>query len=240
MEKKLPKGRHIVSKKSFDFNSGLPIIINLYVIKYIYYHIDKAEQFIERSGGGKKTKAHLIYQRELPMSRQRFCRIMNGSNFQITKEEAKNIVERYGIEKRYFRRDNPVAFEIDGISNIEEWKCFFCENNGIPYEFEHYFTEETIKKKAAKVETVLQELFYEDWEIRFDKHSPLFAICHYFHYGRRANEPSGVTKAKELLEKLNFSDWDKEPVEMLEVAEELLEKHYNYVHSLLTIIGLRK
>lgn len=99
---------------TFELEQGFPIRVNLYIIKYIYYHIRKDESFMDE-GAGKKPKSFPIYGNEIPMSRQRFDRINRGERFQLTAAEANDIIERFGIEFKYFRKEAPVMFEIDGI-----------------------------------------------------------------------------------------------------------------------------
>ena len=63
----------------------------------------------------RKAKAYPIYgTRGFPVSRQRFDRINKGYSFEFAKNEAEGVTETYGIDEIYFRKSEPVAFEIKG------------------------------------------------------------------------------------------------------------------------------
>lgn len=229
------KGQPKRIRNLFDGNTGLPVMVNLYVIKYIYYHIKKADCFIEEKGEGKKPKAYPIYGNWLPISRQRFDRINHGGRFEISNREASEICGRFGIDIKYFRRDNPVAFEIDGLGDTD-WKCFYNENYG-----GHYKLANGIEsgERAGKTEAALKSLPSPGWERRLDRESPLFKICHYFHYGKRPDSPDNKKLLKEALGQIGYREWDSETAESLEEFHSLLEKHCSYIGALLTIGSLR-
>lgn len=219
----------------FDSNTGLPIMINLYVIKYVYYHIKKADCFIEEKGEGRKPRAYPIYGNWLPVSRQRFDRINRGERFEISNREAAEICSRFGIDIKHFRRDNPVAFEIEGLSDAD-WKCFYNEN----YDGHYRLANGTDSVAGAKkVGAALKTLLSPDWERRLDRDGPLFKICHYFHYGKRSDKPDSKKVLKEALGQIGYREWEGETVESLEEFHSLLKKHCDYIDSLITIRNLR-
>lgn len=166
-------------KTLYDGNTGLSIMINLYVIKYIYYHIDKACCFIDEDERGKKTKSYPVYCTDmLPVSRQRLDRINKGKRFEFSQAEANSITETFGIEMKYFRKDDPIAFEIDGIDETS-WRCFYKSRYDVDYELQDNEDDE-IKQCEQEVEDILKELSM-DWEQKLKCDNPLFAICYYFH-----------------------------------------------------------
>lgn len=222
----------------YDKHTGLPVMINLYVIKYIYYHIKKAKCFIEEKRDGKKAKYYPIYQNEIPMSRQRFDRINKGENFEITAGEADLITERFGIDMKYFRRDNPVAFDIEGI-NMTDWKCFYNEKYGNGYALSGRINNKQCSERAEKVERMLKDLTKSDWESRLDRDNPLYAVCYFFHYGKKFDSPNSVKILKTTLKEMNYKDWERENIDTLKEVCGLLEKHCNYINSIITIIKLR-
>lgn len=221
-------------KTIYDGNTGLSIMINLYVIKYFYYHVDKASRFITEKG--RKEKVSTIYSTAmLPVSRQRLNRISKGEHFEFTREQANTITETYGIDIKYFRKDDPIAFKIDGIDEMD-WKCFYNAN----YYGQYTLTAELrkditkIEEKASHVEKTLKQLS-KKWESAFKKSDPLYAICHYFHHGERFNDPDMVESLKELYKKLDYNEWDKKDTTLLDEMEKLMREHLNYIHSLTTI-----
>lgn len=210
-------------------------MINLYVIKHIYYHIRKAGCFIEGREEGKKPKSVPIYQNVLPVSRQRFDRINKGLTFELSSRESDEIAGRLGIDMRYFRKDDPAAFEVDGIEGDMDWKCFYVEKYGVDYELPDDMGEKECRDRAGRVEQALRGLAAAGWEQRLDRDGPLFAVCHYFHYGRKADTPSDRKSLKEILGRLDYREWKDESMESLKEIQSLLKKHYSYINSLVTV-----
>lgn len=226
-------------KNLYNGYSGLPIMINLYVIKYIYYHIKKADYFMDENTG-RKAKAIPIYGTNcFPVSRQRFDRINKGSTFEFTKSEADRITETYGIEKIYFRKIEPMVFEIKGIGDIE-WKCFYNDRYAGLYELPSYIInkEAVIKRNATKVEDTLKGLV-ANWE-ELEHDDPVYAICYYFHYGERFDKPDMVKNLLEILSVIEFRQWDKEGIDSLREIQLLMKSHYRYINSLVTLYDLKE
>lgn len=228
-------------KNLYNGNSGLSIMINLYVIKYIYYHIKKADCFMDKNvKDRRKAKAYPIYgTRGFPVSRQRFDRINKGYTFEFAKDEADGVTETYGIDKIYFRKLEPVAFEITGIGDIE-WKCFYNNKYEGLYELpDHIRGRETIiKEKATKVENTLKSLV-AGWE-KLEHEDPVYAICHYFHYGERFDKPDIISNLKEILSVIEYREWDTEGINSLKEIQLLMKGHYQYISSLITLNNLKE
>lgn len=226
-------------RNTFDGTTGLSVMINLYVIKYIYYHIEKHESFVLKHEDGKKAKHREIYKNIIPITRQRFDRINKGYNFEMSTREATEICERFGIDIKYFRRDNPVAFEIEGIDTNLDWKCFYNERYDGKYSISGERKKEEKHQRAEKPEAVLDKLIHSDWENLLDKDDPIYKICYYFHYGERTDKPDSRKVLRELLEEIAYSEWDEIPVEELRELQNLMKRHYSYINSLVTIHKLR-
>lgn len=228
------KGKQKSVKTIYDGNTGFPIMVNLYVIKYIYYHIDKASRFIDAEEG--RRKAYPIYgTRMLPVSRQRLDRINKGSKFEFTRAEADSIIEVYGIDMKYFRKDDPVAFQIDGIDEVA-WKCFYNDRYYGKYALPTNLAKDgkKMEEKAGEVESALKKLV-ENWENALQKDSPLFAICYYCHYGERYDKPNILSILKECLEELDYREWDNQQQPFLEEMRKLLKAHIDYIQSFVYI-----
>lgn len=229
-------------KTLYDGNTGLSIMINLYVIKYIYYHIDKARCFIDEDERGKKTKSYPIYCTDmLPVSRQRLDRINKGKRFEFSRAEANSITETFGIEMKYFRKDDPIAFEIDGIDETS-WKCFYKSRYDVDYDLHIDFENEgddIVEQLKQEVEDKLKELSM-DWEQKLKCDNPLFAICYYFHYGERFDRPNTIGNLKEILSTLDYREWETESIATLNEMLKLLRGHSTYINSLVSLDKLRK
>ena len=225
-------------KNLYNGSSGLSIMINLYVIKYIYYH--KARRFIDEKESGRKTKAYPIYSSTgFPVSRQRLDRINKGYSFEFTQSESDEVTETFGIDDIYFRKIEPKAFEINGISDID-WKCFYNEKYQGFYELPQQIRnkKDAVKANAEKIETVLKKLV-SNWEKLLERNDPLFAICHYYHHGERFDKPDLIRNLKEILSVLPYQDWDKENMDSLRAIYGLMKNHYQYINSLIVLENIR-
>lgn len=228
-------------KNIYDGNTGFSLMINLYVIKYIYYHISKAPYFIDEAEQGMKKKSIPIYSTTyFPLSRQRLDRINQGKSFELTRGEAESIITAYGIDIKYFRKDDPLAFVIDGIDETD-WKCFYNSNYYGKYPLPSALqnNKDDIEKNASKVTGVLKELV-KHWEDKLKKDDPVFAVCHYFHYGQRFDRPSAIKTLRDILGGLDYREWEKEDEASINEMLKLLRGHYNYVNSLCMLNKLCK
>lgn len=237
-DEKKSRGRSI--KNLYNRDTGLPIMINLYVIKYIYYHIKKADCFIEEKEAGRKAKAYPIYTNWLPISRPRFNRINKGEDFELSNREAADICERFGIDTKYFRGDSPAVFEIEGIETDTDWKCFYLNKYGVYYDLpDKVESDEDCKTRYKNVENVLKYLISSDWERQLSQDDPVYKVCYYFHYGKRSDAPDNKKLLTKVLGNIGFREWESESVASLKEYHKLLKGHYDYISSLIMIENLR-
>lgn len=234
MSEKTEKRKSV--RNLYDAETGLPIMINLYVIKYIYYHIKKADCFIEERKTGKKPKSYEIYGNYIPMSRQRFDRINKGNIFEVTANESRDLLNRFGLEEKYFRKESPDYFEIEGLT-LSDWKCFYNDRYDVGYELTTAYKkdEEIIKNKAGKIEKVLREVISDFWKSELKQDNPVFAICYYFATGTRYGEERAVDKFRKIMREVRYSDWNNVELDLLNADFKLLKKHLNYISSVITI-----
>ncbi len=104
-----------------DFETGFNVRANLYIIRYLYYHMKKADIFM-MEGEGKRRKS-VALKEYVPISRTRFRRIFDGENFEIASEDKRKISECFNISTEYFRKEGELI-QIHGLTQ-EDWKCFF-------------------------------------------------------------------------------------------------------------------
>lgn len=234
MSEKTKKRKSV--RNLYDAETGLPIMINLYVIKYIYYHMKKADCFIEERKTGRKPKSYEIYGNYIPMSRQRLDRINKGNIFEVTANESSELINRYGLEERYFRKESPDYFEIEGLT-LSDWKCFYNDRYDVGYELSTAYKkdEEIIKNKAGKIEKVLKEVISDFWNSELKQDNPVFAICYYFATGTRYGEERAVDKFRKIMREVRYSDWNNVELDLLNADFKLLKKHLNYISSVITI-----
>lgn len=224
--------RNILNKED-----GFNVRVNLYIIRYLYYRMSKADKFMKPGTG--KRKASIDIKEEILISRQRFDRIFNGENFEITALEAETITRLFNIDKEYFKKNG----EIISIHNItrNDWECFFAQQYG----------EDTVKKTGTgdnvtgmnKVQNALVNITEKDYiEYHYDTKMALYRIRYYFKYGVTYKEVSAFSKFLENLQLIKISDWKEleyNPAEMAKYLP-LLKKHYEYVNAYLKCRELEK
>lgn len=225
-------------RKTYNADTGFALMVNLYIIKSIYYGMKKSDIFYDNSEG-KKPRSVPIYGTSLPISRQRFDRINKGITFEISNREANKIVETFGIDMKYFIKDKPVMFDIPDIS-ITDWKSFYNIQYKVGYALGGGNNKAEQKKRAERVKLKLKELAHADWEHSPDKKNPIFRVWYYFRTGERYEEESRASRCRNALENMNYKDWQAESQENLEEISRLLKKHYDYVSALMTITRLHR
>lgn len=226
-------------KNIYNQETGLPIMANLYMIRTLYYHMKKHPKFIEHKEIGKKEKSIDIYQNVIPMARQRFNRINKGENFELSSAEATQIIDTFGIDIKYFRRDNPIMFELENIS-LTDWKCFYNVKYKCNYNMPSGYKSEYIMKRANEIETRLKEMPRAGYVTVTSDDSPLSMIYYYFANGEKYESVSKLSKCIETLSSIDFTEWEKESIEKLTEYSKQLRNHSDYISSLLTIFHLRK
>ena len=224
------------TKHIYDYRTGLAIMVNLYIIKYIYYHIEKADVFMERKGAGRRGKAYPIYKEWIPISRQRFDRINKGLHFEFSVKEETTITKEFGIDKEYFKWDTPKMFKIEGIS-LDDWKYFYNEKYGVKFEGLGQ-TEKNINH-ISKVEESLKKIIATDWKNQTFKNDPIYNICYYFHNGYRCDRPPRVDVLKDVLKEMAFEEWDGLDIQTRKSIESLLKSHWRYIGAINTLEEMR-
>lgn len=224
----MSESKRNILNKTEGFNTR----VNLYIIRYLYYRMNKADRFMKPGTG--KRKASIDIKEEVLISRQRFNRIFEGENFEITATEAKTIATLFNISTDYFKKDG----ELIAIHNITkgDWECFFALQYG---ESSVTKTERAIDGNVAgmnKVNKALQDIIKNDYiEHHYDTKMALYRIRYYFRHGVTYKEVSAFSKFLENLELIKISDWQEleyNPADMKKYLP-LLKKHYEYVSAYL-------
>ena len=150
--------------------SGIAIIGNLYLIRYLYFHIKKSGEFLIK-GKGARYKSKQFYGKIIPLSRARFLRMLNGENFRMSSEDVGKICDDFKLDEKYFRQTAPELMEIPE-HRLEEldWKAFllieyFTEFK--EFEKDKLSAQDKEKKEAIQVSKKKAYIFREkkeDWE----------------------------------------------------------------------------
>ena len=225
----------IMPRNVYDGETGLPYMVNLYIIKCLYKYVNKHTSFEEVTLFGERKRYQPIYQMEwFNMSRQKMDRVFHGDRFEITREQTENITKGLGIGEQYFWEKEPHIFEIEGL-NEDKWKQFFVEKYSAFVDLEEEQEDPSIIKT---VEDTLKDIA-KKWEEILDKKDPLYAICFYFSTGRRINEVTGIKQLKTLLEEVDCTEWLNEKADTVMKYEEILRRHYQMVSSCATVLRLK-
>lgn len=237
VEYNTPQKENRAKSNIYNYKNGLIIMVNLLIINSMYYGMKKADRFYEQKESGKKKKSILLFGDIIPISRKRFDHIKNGENFRISSHEAESIVDIFGIDIKYFRREEPIMIDISQEYAVKKvmWEGYFKKKHGIPY---------TVKEKEAEgynkiIDSELQRLKKKDWVNYSDKNDPLFRIGYYFSMGKRYEPISKVDKCISALKEVDFKDWDSQDFAKLEVYRQLFKNHYDYINSLMVIHNLK-
>ena len=92
-------------------DEGVVIMANLYIIRYLYFHMKKHDKFMEKGSGNKKKSAE-FYGEIIPISRARFIRIMKGYNFRFAMTDISYICSEFGIDTKYFQREKTKLLQL--------------------------------------------------------------------------------------------------------------------------------
>ena len=228
-------------RRIYDKYSGYAIRVNLYIIRFIYYHIEKDSCFIldEALTGKKKKVSASLYAEDYFLSRQRMSRINHGERFEFSENAAQKMRDLFGISKHYFLKEANEPFKIKGIKKLD-WACFYKTQFYLEDEEASKLSEDEILERYKKVKDALHRLV-ETWENSLTSDDPLYLICFYYHYGEPYDKSlRHIEYLKELLQNIRYEEWEKENRESIEQAYQLLERHYRYLQYKLGTIRLKE
>lgn len=210
-------------------------MVNLFIIRYLYSHLDKAECFMEKSLRKKSKNFYKL----MNISSERMARILHGENFNLTINEKEKFCGMFHVKENFFMEKGAIM-PIQSV-NETDWKCFFHINyqvrfNVMPSEKEKKEnTEYVVKnlKKLSKKGTI---------ENNYDTESPIFRIWYYFKNGTPYNEESRLTRFLRELSNLSISDWDEleDNLSQMQRYGDLLEKHVTYIKAAITYKSMKQ
>lgn len=209
-----------------DKNNGFNVIVNLYIIRYLYSHMKKATCF--EIADSERKKSVDFYNNVVGITRQRMSRMLQGARFEMSAEDRKRLSGMFGISENYFERDGK-CFQL-GRLEITDWECYFNDRYDAGYNVYDY---DRIKNRhISKVEETLKGLCSKGaLERDYETSTPVYYVYYYFKNGTTYTEESNLRKFLKLLSQLSFSDWEEieDNVDSLEHYQGLLEKHSHYV-----------
>ena len=159
------------------------IMVNLYIIRYLYRHREKASVFMDETGQRKKTKGFDV---EVNMSRQRIINILHG-RFMLT-GKIKQLSGKFNIDEKYFQANG--KFIQIGTLTERDWKIFF-EKSELVY-FDVFRTEPEEKEIPRKVLATLESLLNPNLvENTYASNTALFKVHYYWKNGGSAMPSRG-------------------------------------------------
>lgn len=236
------------NRNILDRDSGFNIRVNLYIIRYMYSHMEKADVFMVNTNGKRRTSID-VYE-YVVISRQRFARMLQGKNFELTKTEKDTIIGYYNINKDYFEKNGeiiPVHYFKENVFirdiTREDWECYFAQQYGKESVGEIIMPDEEIKERIKILQDALSDIVGKDYVPRhYDTAMPLYRIYYFFAGGHTFKEVSTLNKFLDSLERLRISDWEelaKNPIEIKKYLP-LLKRHYEYIDAYIKCIEYEK
>lgn len=211
-----------------DKNNGLNVMVNLFIIRYMFSHLEKASCFEVKDS--MRRKSIDFYKGVVGISRQRMIRLLHGQNFEMPSANRKRLSSMFGIPEKYFEREGK-CFQLGRLEEID-WKCYFNEEYGTAYDIPDY---DRIKRRhIPKVKETLEGLWKKGaLERDYDTGTPVYHIFYYFKQGTTYKEESKLTKFLKALSQLSLSDWEEieDDIDRLEHYQRILEKHNQYVRA---------
>lgn len=217
---KEPSRRYILDK-----NTGLNVRINIYIIRYLFSHMEKAERFMDRKGERRKS---IDFYNHIGISRQRMYRMLNGTNFEVSATDREELSRRFNISKDYFEKNGKVI-EIHKIKT-ESWRIYlneryeFAENSKLPHS--------KIKEAVNEVENGLKNMLKNnEIENQYDTTSALYRVYYYWKTGNTYINESKLRKFTKALNELKKEDWDEieNDLQQMERYRNLLLGHADYL-----------
>lgn len=224
-EKKTEKRR----VKRLDNITGFNIMVNLYILRYLYTRMDK-----------NKGEGRFFYSDVVDISRQKFQKICNGIPFSFGKDRCKALCRKFNISETYFS-ENGSIIEINGLDE-NAWKNYFNR---------HFPALGKWKYQTTFATPVQQEKLEEELVAILKKHSKkgfieetyksteaIFRIWYYFEKGATFTSVSNLDKFINDLSTIECTDWNVYAGngEKLQTCIDVMQKHVRYMMAL-KIIG---
>ena len=211
---------------------GFNTRVNLFIIRHMYYHMKKAEQFMVEGEGKRKKSVDL--KTYISISAHRFTRMYKGENFELTADESKTIANCFNISADYFKKEGELI-PVYGITR-DDWKCYFYTHYGEDVSVWLVNTPSQKKEGEKKVADCLKKIINKKYIIsHYDMDAPLYRIYYFFENGIAYKGTDILNKLLEDLKLLKISNWKEfaDDPEMLKEYLYLLEKHCKYLKSYL-------
>lgn len=207
--------------------NGFNVMVNLYIIRYLYRNMEKGAVFMDESGQRRKDKDFYV---EINISRQLLNHIFDG-RFILTKK-IKQLSAKFAIEPEYFQT-NGKYIQIDDLTE-HDWKIFF--KTKYKTDFKVPLTPTVSAENKIKIENALKRLVDANViENTYSAETALFKVHYYWKNGVAYVPKSKLTKFITELQELKLVDWEEKEQNIGELKQyqKLLAKHADYLKKVI-------
>lgn len=208
-----------------DMKNGFNTRVNLFIIKYLYYNMKKADEFMYSNGGRRKASVNL--NETLEMSLNRLNNIFNGLNYSMDKGLSEHIAGLFNISTDYFKKDSELI-QIQGLTK-DDWVCYFYNRKQTSVAKGQI---SDLKERVEKVNECLKNIKKDGYIAQnYATSSPLYRIYYFFSTGKQYKEVTRLDKFLDAIKILKIDDWGeiKSDMQKMKKYQDLMKKHYEYV-----------
>lgn len=222
--------------ESMSCHNGFCVRVNLYIMREVFKNLKK--QYSKFQGRGATLKD---FYKLIGIGYPKFEKIITGVNFRITKDEREKLSKTFNIEEQYFVADGSI-FDVYGLDR-QKWECFFDQRYQKVYDIE--LPDKIQKRYADEVSKKLEEIKkFEDIKNVYTEDSAILRVSYYFHEGRTFKKERPLQRLMDELDRVDVTNWDElerdKKESQLKEYREKLEKHAQYVQSLIILLENRK
>lgn len=222
----------------FNCVTGFHIRVNLFIICFLFCHMDCKSDPNLNGVIKKRRPKYLIYESSYFPSRQRMDRIYKGIGFDFSNMEAEEISNTFAIDKSFFTKQTAKPFPIKGVTDMD-WLCFYKKKYNVDDERLNELSEKEISTSHNRILVALRRIV-RSWE-KLSHKDPLYRICFYYYYDTIFMEKVNPKDTlRDLLKSISYADWEKESIEYLEDTYKLLRNHTDYLSCKLDMYRLQK
>lgn len=229
-----------VKRNLLDWEKGFNIVVNIYIIRYMYSHMaDKASLFMIE--GSERRKSVDLY-RVIGVNRQKISRMVRGERFEVSRRDKEMITSTLGIGDEYFAEEGKYI-ELRSVS-INDWKCFFESKYPViaRRDLRARGTAKEREESIAKVQNALEGASRGDIVHKeYDTNTKVYQVYYYFRNGAVYQQETRLTAFLNALYDLQMTDWDDIEYDLgkLEKYSEKLNEHCKYLSVLLAYRRLK-
>lgn len=210
----------------------LELRINLFIIKYLYNHLENDGRFY--SNGKRRSripfKIVLGGGDDSIFNGKWLSNVWSGENFTMSEKKRKVLSTMFALDESYFRSKETKVIEIEKEIDLNHWQSYFWklqdkDDSGLNM---------VQKQQAIKVEERLESITKHQLS-DFSEDDPVYRIRYYFRYGTgydlNAAGRAKVKRCTQLIEEIELKEIDGLGLSELSEFEKALADIYGYVKA---------